>query len=76
MDTVADLIRALQAMPQDAVPYMATDDEGNSFSQVYSVQKAETLGERDEYQPIHPDDLANGEYGDNPETTTAVYIWP
>lgn len=76
MDTVADLIRALQQMPQDAVPYMSKDEEGNGFSKVYQVVTSETFAHDDEHHPLHPADLTSGEYGDNPETVTAVYIWP
>lgn len=72
MDTVADLIRALQQMPQGAKPVISADHYG--VATIYSVHEAEVLKGDPDMEPLHPNDIANGEYGDNPETVTHVFL--
>lgn len=76
MDTVADLIRSLQQMPQDAPVFMSKDEEGNGYGIVRYVDLSKVLTNDDEYHPIHPTDWANKEYGENPDVYDAVYLWP
>lgn len=76
MDTVADLIRALQSLPQDARPFVSSDSEGNSMNRIWCVGVEKSLKGDPEYSALNWDDIDNGEYGDNPEIETFVCIWP
>lgn len=73
MDTVADLIRSLQQMPQDAKPVLGADHNG--IAEVYSVQTDKALKGDADFEPINQSDIDAGEYGENPEIVTYVYIW-
>jgi hypothetical protein len=79
MDTVADLIRSLQQMPQDLPVMKAKDEEGNGFSQIGRVQVEKYLADvpRNSYNLsiVNQQDIDGGEYGDNPEIGEVVILW-
>jgi hypothetical protein len=71
---VGELIDALSALPEDATVLVASDEEGNRISELYSAdtQKFIDYGEG-EINLIHPDD--EDDYEDD-DPSLAVVLWP
>lgn len=73
---VRELIEKLQELNPGARVIVAADPEGNSFDTLWNVQESHILTGDQDLQPLHPRDLAAGEYGDNPDTEEVVVLWP
>lgn len=73
MDTVADLIRSLQQMPQDAKVWMMSDQEGNSTHWVEGVFAGKARKNLHGWSHVHSEDL---EYYAGEELHDVAVIWP
>lgn len=74
METVGDVRKALEAFPDDMPIIKSKDEEGNGFTTIWCIQREAFLRHDSEY-PLHPSDIAAGEYGEDPELVTKVVIW-
>lgn len=77
MKTVREVIEALQEFDPDLPIIKSKDEEGNGFDSIWCIQEEKFLKGAGKWDmsPLHPDDIANGEYGDDPDLETKVVIW-
>jgi hypothetical protein len=77
MDTVGDVVTELLKFDQNLPIIKSKDEEGNGFDGIWCIQKEVFLkdqaGKWD--SPLHPSDIAAGEYGEDPDVVTKVVIW-
>lgn len=73
---VRELIEKLQELDPGMRLIVAADPEGNSFDTLWVVEERVIMTGDQELQPLHPSDIAAGEYGDNPDTESVVVLWP
>ena len=71
--TVATLRAALEGLPDDLPVYISSDEEGNSFSELWEVGHSKSSIEAGDMEPIHPDDLVDYDLSD---LIDVVILWP
>lgn len=74
---ISKLVIELQVLLEevgDLDVYLAKDQEGNGFEPAFCAELSRIRLD-DEVYPLHPQDLAAGEYDDCP-LGDAVFIWP
>jgi hypothetical protein len=74
MDTVGDVVAKLLEFDQSLPIIKSKDEEGNGFHTIWCIQKEAFLARDPEY-PLHPSDIAAGEYGEDPDVIEKVVIW-
>ena len=76
MITVEQAIEILQNANPEAILFLSSDEEGNSYRPA-DISLNETMCDQDnEWISCHPDDIRNGEYeGWEDKMVKAVVIW-
>lgn len=79
MDTVGDVIKRLQELDPDLPIMKSKDEEGNGFETLWRIQVEKYLKEDRsntyDLSIVTERDIADGEYGDDPEIGEVVIIW-
>lgn len=75
MITVAEAIEILKEADPEAILFVSSDEEGNSYRPA-AVSINETMCDQDEWVSCHPDDIVSGEYeGWEDKMIDAVVVW-
>ena len=73
MKTIGDLRAYIDGMPDD-MRLLVGEDGSDGAKDFWCAQEELVL--RGEKDALHPDDVENGEYGEDPDIETVCVIWP
>ena len=75
MTTVAEALEILKDADPEAILFVSSDEEGNSY-RMASISINETMCDQGEWVSCHPDDISSGEYeGWEDDMVRAVVLW-
>jgi hypothetical protein len=60
--TKTELLAILEQYEDDDIFLVSSDEEGNSYREADLGEPEKAYFDGDEWQPMHPEDIENGEY--------------